>query len=189
MDETAPTGGDIVSLITADHESLRLSFEALAGAAGPDTGGADRARAFAELAEMLVRHEVAEEAVVYPALRKLAGGDRIADARIAEQAEAEQRLSELERFRPDASEFATTLSQLHSSVVEHAELEQRHVLPLLSEQIPEDRRSEMGQRYTKARASAPTHPHPSAPDTPPGNLVAGPVAALFDRIRDAASHD
>lgn len=35
---------------------------------------------------------------------------------------------------------------------------------------------------------APTHPHPSAPDTPPGNLVAGPVGALFDRIRDAASH-
>ncbi len=87
MDETAPTRDDIVSLITADHETLPRSFEAVAGAAGPDTGGADRARAFAELAEMLVRHEVAEEMVLYPAVRKLDGAgpvaapfDRIRDA-------------------------------------------------------------------------------------------------------------
>jgi hypothetical protein len=32
---------------------------------------------------------------------------------------------------------------------------------------------------------APTHPHPNAPDTPPGNMVLGPVAALADRFRDA----
>jgi len=32
---------------------------------------------------------------------------------------------------------------------------------------------------------APTHPHPNAPDTPPGNMVLGAVAALADRFRDA----
>ncbi len=50
--------------------------------------------------------------------------------------------------------------------------------------ITADRRSKMGRRGTTARSSRATHPHPSAPDAPPGNLV----AALFDRIRDAASH-
>lgn len=49
-------------------------------------------------------------------------------------------------------------------------------------------RADLGRRYSHPGASGPTHPHPSPPDTPPGNLVAGPVAALFDRIRDAASH-
>jgi hemerythrin superfamily protein len=33
-----------------------------------------RAEAFWQLTELLVRHEVAEEVVVYPALRKLTGG-------------------------------------------------------------------------------------------------------------------
>lgn len=39
-----------------------------------------------------------------------------------------------------------------------------------------------------ARSSAPTHPHPSARDTPAGNVLAGPVTALFDRAREAAHH-
>jgi Thiamine pyrophosphate enzyme, N-terminal TPP binding domain len=34
-------------------------------------------------------------------------------------------------------------------------------------------------------AATPTHPRPRAPDTPPGNRLLGPVAALFDKARDA----
>lgn len=36
----------------------------------------------------------------------------------------------------------------------------------------------------KAKALAPTRPHPRAPDQPPGNLVAGTMAAVMDRARD-----
>lgn len=50
-----------------------------------------------------------------------------------------------------------------------------------------DERVELGRRYVKAKDAAPTHPHPHAPDTPPGNVVLGPVAALVDRVRDAAA--
>jgi len=35
----------------------------------------------------------------------------------------------------------------------------------------------------KAKAFAPTRPHPRAPDEPPGNVVAG-AAAVVDRGRD-----
>ena len=34
---------------------------------------------------------------------------------------------------------------------------------------------------------APSRPHPSAPDEPPGDKVLGPVAGLLDRMRDAVS--
>jgi hypothetical protein len=37
-----------------------------------------------------------------------------------------------------------------------------------------------------AKKVAPTHPHPHAPNSPPGNLAVGPVLALVDRVRDAA---
>jgi hypothetical protein len=37
-----------------------------------------------------------------------------------------------------------------------------------------------------AKATAPTHPHPKAPNQPPGNILLGPIAAIIDRARDAA---
>jgi hypothetical protein len=33
---------------------------------------------------------------------------------------------------------------------------------------------------------APTHPHPNAPDTPPGNVVGGAAAGMLDKARDLA---
>jgi hypothetical protein len=38
-----------------------------------------------------------------------------------------------------------------------------------------------------AKTTAPTRPHPAAPDTPPWNTVLAPGAGLVDRIRDAVS--
>jgi hypothetical protein len=39
--------------------------------------------------------------------------------------------------------------------------------------------------YERAQQTAPTHPHPHAPDTPPGNLIVGSMTAVTDRVRDA----
>ena len=169
---------DIVVALKGDHSTIEKHLLAVTEAVE-----ADRPAVFRALVELLVRHEVAEEVVVYPAIRDMPGGDSVADARIAEQAEAESRLAELERFRPDTTEFASTFSQLRKSVLEHTALEEEHVFPLL-ERAPEETRGRLGDRYASARSSAPTHPHPSAPDTPPGNRLAGPVASLFDRMRD-----
>jgi hypothetical protein len=41
--------------------------------------------------------------------------------------------------------------------------------------------------FEKAKKTAPTHPHPSTPNTPGANMALGPVAAVFDRARDAVS--
>jgi len=43
---------------------------------------------------------------------------------------------------------------------------------------------ELGEKMAEAKAMAPTHPHPNAPNTPPGNIVAGPLAAIADKVRD-----
>ena len=44
---------------------------------------------------------------------------------------------------------------------------------------------EMGELMAAAKKIAPTHPHPHAPATPPGNLVTGAAAGVMDRARDA----
>ena len=47
------------------------------------------------------------------------------------------------------------------------------------------RLEQMAKKMELARKAAPTHPHPHAPNTPPGNIAAGAVAAVVDKIRDA----
>jgi hypothetical protein len=39
----------------------------------------------------------------------------------------------------------------------------------------------------RVKDMAPTRPHPAAPDTPPGDLLLGPVTGLFDRLRDVVT--
>jgi hypothetical protein len=44
----------------------------------------------------------------------------------------------------------------------------------------------MGDAMRMAKRVAPTHPHPNAPSTPPGNIVAGLAVSVIDKIRDVA---
>jgi hemerythrin superfamily protein len=168
----------LIDLLLHDHEQAKLLLE------GFDSFPGSRAEKFCDIVHTLVRHEVAEEEVLYPAVRKyIDGGDELADARLEEQAEAETALCELENLDPDGEEFLASFMNLRVDVLRHAEAEEQTVFPALASTVSPDEQVRLGQRYERAKNAAPTHPHPHAPDTPPGNLVMGPVAALFDRIR------
>lgn len=179
---TSPPADDVIRLLEEDHRMVEKKFTELSGA-----GPATRGELFWKLTNDLVRHEVAEEVVVYPALRKLPGGDQVADARISEQSEAEEQLASMEKMDAESPEFVRELAKLKASVLEHAKAEEETAFKMLSGSASTDQRVALGQRYVKAKDAAPTHPHPHAPDTPPGNAVLGPVAAFVDRVRDAAA--
>ncbi|MGH9092462.1 MAG: hemerythrin domain-containing protein [Acidimicrobiales bacterium] len=172
---------DVLTLLTQDHQAAEALLQGF-----DDTVPADRAEYFCEVAHTLVGHEVAEELVVYPALR--AGSEKseeITEARLGEQAQVEQTLAELEDLDPQSGAFTNKFKKLRDAVVAHAKAEESTAFPLLKQATTAQQRKELGDRYQKAHDTAPTHPHPHAPDTPPGNKIAGPIAALFDRTRDA----
>lgn len=175
------TNPSVVAQLLKDHEEVKALFSKF------DTAGTGSwPELFCELTNNLVRHEVAEEEVVYPEVRKsLPGGKALAEARIAEQAEAEKLLDSMEKMDTDSSEFAVSLAKLRDAVLEHATKEEQTVFTPLAQAVEPDKLEELGKRYDKAKALAPTHPHPHAPDTPPGNIFLGPIAALADRVRDA----
>lgn len=176
-----PDGPSIIELLRRDHERIKATFARL------DVLAADEvADYFCELREELVRHEVAEELVVFPVFsRDVPGGTGIVDRRIAEQAAAEEVLRELEREDPLDAAFRARLEQLRAEILRHAKEEEETILPALAAHASSDALSKLGDRYEKALRAAPTHPHPHAPDRPPGNALLGPVAALVDRFRDA----
>jgi hemerythrin superfamily protein len=174
-------GEGIVAKLLRDHEGVKQMFAQM------DQGGPEQARKmFWDLTKELIRHEVAEEEIVYPEVRKaVPNGDRLANARIKEQSAAEELLAEIEKTGTDDPKFGVRLQKLQKAVLVHAEKEETLIFGPLQQRVERDRLIELGNRYEKAKAAAPTHPHPNAPDTPPGNLALGPVAALVDRARDA----
>jgi hemerythrin superfamily protein len=172
---------DIVTLLAQDHETVGQRFTELESAA-PEL----RADLFWELVTQLVRHEVAEEVIVYPALRHEPGGSAVADARQAEEAEAEKMLARLEKVDPTTEQFLGAIRDLHAAVLEHASNEEAEVFPLLLANEEPDFLTQLGQKFKGEKLAAPTHPHPHTPNTALANKVAGPIVAFIDRLRDEA---
>jgi hemerythrin superfamily protein len=159
---------DIVARVLADHRDIQAQFEAVAEAEVAEWRGL-----FFVLAESLVRHEVAEEKVLYPVVCLEPGGVAIAQARVAEQSEVLELISQMEQMAAESGEFAESFDLLYAAVLEHASAEEDFVLPMLQEQEERSLLVEMGRRYLELKNSAP----PSSTRT---------FAQLAEAIRDKA---
>lgn len=182
---TTSVHNDIVSLLVEDHDEVKQLFAQIDVAPISERGAL-----FRQLTHELVVHEIGEEEIVYPRLRQIAAAEEaVADARIAEEKEAEQLLAQLEDMDPASAEFMTKYTTLKHAVLQHATEEEKVVFPTLRANLSEQELLDLGALLKKAKAAAPTHPHPTAPHTPPGNVLAGSMAAVMDKVRDALHHD
>jgi hemerythrin superfamily protein len=169
----------LIEALRHDHDEVRSMFARLEVA-----NGARRRELFDRLMRELVRHEVAEEEVLRP-VSKSDAGERIANARIKEESQAEQLLKELERLDSNSPEFNKKLARLRREVESHARAEETKEFPRVEKKETTKRLEELGKAYRAAKKAAPTRPHPSTPNTPTANVLAGPLAAVMDRARDA----
>lgn len=181
IDTEGGTRSELVALLLEEHrrvEELLEGFE--------HVPAASRGEAFCEITQTLVQHEVAEEEVVYPSLRRhAADGEQLAEARLAEQHEAERVLADLETLGVDSGVFAEMFRAFRSEVLAHARAEETTVFPALDLYGNPDENVRLVRLYRAAKQVAPTHPHPHLPNTGAVNLVVGPVAAVYDHMRDA----
>ena len=83
---------------------------------------------------------------------------------------------------PSHERFTPKVTVLMESVRHHVEEEEQEMFPEVRKGMGRKALQELGAEMEKAKKTAPTKPHPKAPDEPPGNLVAGPTAAVIDRI-------
>lgn len=169
-----------MEVVLDQHQHARDLFARL------DTATAENSQdVFDQLLRLLAVHETAEEEVIYPALRRIPGGDPVADARAHEEDRAKKALSHLERIGTHSDEFRPRLLEFRDMVLAHAEREEQEALPLLRENIEPEQLRQMGASFLLAEAMAPTHPHPHSPESAVGNLLTGPFLAMVDRVRDA----
>lgn len=180
------THSDAVSLLTSDHrtvDGLFDSYEQLGA------GAADRKR---ELVDEMIRelsvHAAVEEQLLYPFIRdEVADGAQLADEGIGEHQEAKELLAQLEGMDAADADFDATVGQLISDVRHHVEEEENEFFPKLQQAASQEQLVELGRKLADAKSTAPTRPHPHAPSSRAGHLVADPAAAAVDRARDAAT--
>ncbi len=176
---------DVVDLLVDDHREVERLFAELESGAGGS--GHRRDLADAVTAE-LVRHSVAEEQYLYPAARQyLTDGDAVAEHEIAEHAEAEQIMKDLEPLSADDPRFGELCRRLIDAIRHHIGDEERDLFPRLRRACDEAELVELGRKIEMAKLMAPTRPHPGAPDRPPWNKLLAPGAGFVDRVRDAVS--
>ncbi|MDL5205656.1 hemerythrin domain-containing protein [Streptomyces sp. ALI-76-A] len=175
-------GGDVVDELVTDHREVEELFGRIESL---PSGDKDR-KVYADQVTMeLVRHSVAEEAYLYPAVREhLADGNALADRELQDHAEAEQIMKDLESREPGDPEFDRLVGRLMSEIRSHITDEEANLFPQLRLACSAEALDDLGDKVRTAKKVAPTRPHPAAPDKPPANKLLAPGAGLVDRLRD-----
>ncbi len=174
------TKEDVVDLLVAQHSQIRELFVAAA-----DATGSERAEITNRLVRLLAVHETAEEQAVHPLARQvIPSGDPVVDDRLTEEREAKEMLGRLDGMDPQDERFLPLLEELRQAVLEHARREERYEFYWLRQRCSPTQLQAAVEAVRKAERLAPTHPHAGA-ESGPANVLAGPVLAIVDRVRDA----
>jgi hemerythrin-like domain-containing protein len=145
---TTTTSTDVIELILADHRRFEELFRGLRDRTS------DRAGLLKDLAELLVAHAEAEESEVYPALRRFKEvDDHEVEHGAEEHAEGHQALLALMEVEDTTSdEWEDKLEELVENINHHLEEEERTILNDARETVPDQRRAELGEKFTRVRA-------------------------------------
>ncbi len=179
------TQPDAIELLTTDHAEVEQMFVQIESLPEGDSRNALVQGVIRELSV----HAAIEEQILYPAIRTaLPDGETLVQEAIDEHQQVKETLAAIERA-DDPTGRDQLLVQLMSDVRHHVEEEEAELFPKMRASIGASELQVMGGKLAAAKKMAPTHPHPNAPNTPPGNVVGGVAAAAMDKVRDALKRD
>ncbi len=176
-----PVDQDVVDILTTDHHEVLDLLQQIK----ISTDAEERRDLADTVIGELVRHSVAEEMYVYPAIKKyLPDGDEAVDHDVEEHKELEQTMKKLESVDAQSPEFVQLLGELEDILRDHVGDEENEQFPQLRAQVPREELIEIGGKVANAKKLAPTRPHPLAPNNEVFHKLVGPGVGLVDRLRD-----
>jgi hemerythrin superfamily protein len=190
LEEKGRCALDAITLLVRDHkevEALFKQFEKLTGRAQKS-----KEKLVQKMIRALAIHAAIEEMLFYPAVRTAAlkagrtgqGASDLVLESLEEHHIVKWTLAELEKMSAGDERFDAKVTVLMESVRHHVEEEQDDLFPKARKLLGAKLLEELGARMEKGKKLAPTHPHPRAPDQPPGNMVAGAMASVMDMGKD-----
>lgn len=175
---------DVIEILMHDHREVEEMFAQLESLANTPDNAQRRRDLVDKVIIELVRHSVAEEAEVYPAVKAKVSAEEAERAK-HEHAEAEETMKKLDGLDADDADFEAQLVLLMREIREHVAEEENEMFPHMRQIFTPSELTELGRKVERVKNLAPTRPHPSAPDEPPTNKIIGPATGLLDRMRDA----
>ena len=173
---------DAITLLKQDHKAVKQLFAQFDKAG--DNAHSRKREIVEKIIEELSIHAAIEEQFFYPAAKAAVeeAQDDVLEA-LEEHHIVKWVLSELDGMDPKAERFDAKVTVLKENVLHHAEEEETELFPKVRSAMGRKALQELGEKMELGKKTAPTRPHPKAPDEPPGNLVAGPAAGLADKGR------
>ncbi|GAB2465116.1 hemerythrin domain-containing protein [Jatrophihabitans fulvus] len=181
---TATSEPDVIEVLTGDHRDVLELLGRIV-----EISDADLRRDLADtvIAE-LVRHSVAEEMFVYPAIRAhVPDGAQQVEHDIEEHQRLEAALKAWEGVDPTDAEFDECARTVTELLRHHAADEENTQFPQLREALSQEDLSRLGDKVSMAKMAAPTRPHPASPHAALFHKTVGPGVGLVDKLRDALS--
>src|SRR5919107_1760422 len=161
MTSNQPTG-DVIDVLTSDHRDVTALIGEIWSVKDPMIRRDLTDTAISEL----VRHAVAEEMYVYPAMRKyLPDGEKAVEHDVEEHKELERTMKELESVDVSGAEFDTALRRLEALLADHVQDEESQQFPELRRSVSQEELKELAGKVGTAKKIAPTRPHPRAPQS------------------------
>lgn len=183
-DTTASTGAggaDVVDILTSDHRDMLE----LLGQIETATDATQRRDLADTVTAEIMRHAVAEEMFVYPAVEEhMPNGSEEVEHDKQEHDQIVQILKRLEDVDAADATFMELVRELEGQLRHHASDEETDQFPQLRAHIPRDRLVELGVKVENAKKLAPTRPHPTAPHSELFHKTVGPGVGMVDRLRD-----
>ncbi len=176
-------GGPLSVLVRQkrDHERLEELLQQLE-AAPPH----EQPVVLRKLYRLVFPHAFAEEAVLWPALRKaLPDGDQLTLAVEEEHQVVNELVAQLDRTPVDDPARPELVRRIVAWLRQDARDEEDLILPRLQAALGPAQLRRLGLTWELVRRTAPTRPHAVVSRRPPGNLLSGLPLSALDRSRDA----
>jgi hemerythrin superfamily protein len=182
---SAGTNVDVVDILTSDHREMI----ALIGQIHSTPDASQRRDLADTLIAEVMRHAVAEEMYVYPAVEDhVPNGKEDVEHDKKEHDEIVKLMKRLEKEEPSGPGFMELVQELEAQLTHHAGDEETEQFPKLRLHIPREKLVDLGQKVEKAKKLAPTRPHPSAPHSELFHKTVGPGVGMVDRLLDKLTH-
>jgi hemerythrin superfamily protein len=182
---------DAITLLKRDHKEVAALFKQFEKLG--DRAGKQKEKLVAKMIRALAVHASIEEMLFYPAVRAAAmraktkmgeGADDMVLESLEEHHIVKWTLAELEKMKASDERYDAKVTVLMESIRHHVKEEEEDLFPAVRRLMPAEMLVDLGKRLLQAKKLVPTRPHPRAPDTPPGNMVAGTIAKAMDKGKD-----
>jgi hemerythrin superfamily protein len=175
------TDSDVIDELITDHREALELLDRIASITDSD----QRRELTDTVISEVVRHAVAEEMYVYPAMREyLPDAEQAVEHDIQEHKELEKVMKQLESVQPSEPQFDALVRDMTEKLRHHASDEETEQFPQLRDRVPREQLIKLREKVETAKKVAPTRPHPGAPNSVLFHKVVGPGVGLVDRLRD-----